>query len=434
MPKIYKILLIIFLMTASIIPSYSILAETVTELRQKSSSLNDEIKKLDEEIKIINKKLLTTGDEKQTLSNELGKIETTRKKLMTELSLTSTKIKKTNVNLAQLQNDIGIKTQDIEQNKISIAEAIRNLRQSEFSNLLEIFLGENKLSDFFIQTENLDKLQANLDDQVLSLKQNKDILEVKKTTTETEKKKLGDLKNQLAGQKQVTEAIKKEKDQLLTETENKESNYQNLLKERIAQKKAFDEEMQSIEQNIKFLIDPESFPVAKKGIFSWPLDTIRITQEFGGTQFAKNNSGIYGRPYHPGVDFGTQSGSKVKSIASGIVKGFDNTDAYPGCYAWGKWILVEHDNGLSSLYAHLSVISVQKGQRVTGGQLIGFSGSTGVSTGPHLHLGLYASQGVKITKYGYYRPGSKGCAATNASGPFADTDAYLNPLDYLPKP
>ena len=125
-------------------------------------------------------------------------------------------------------------------------------------------------------------------------------------------------------------------------------------------------------------------------------------------------------------------GTKIKSVSSGTVRDFGNTDAYPGCYAWGKWVLIDHDNGLSSLYAHLSSILVSRGQRIEAGEVIALSGNTGVSTGPHLHLTIYASQGVKVGKYGTYKPGGSGCAATDATGPFADINAYLDPMNYLP--
>ena len=96
-------------------------------------------------------------------------------------------------------------------------------------------------------------------------------------------------------------------------------------------------------------------------------------------------------------------------------------------------------NGLDTLYAHLSDNTVvTKGQAVTTGELIGYSGMTGYATGPHLHLGVYASAGVQIMDLGAWRSQNGGssdgtpCTAGGAVIPVAPVNAYLNPLSYLP--
>src|SRR3989338_9133501 len=135
-------------------------------------------------------------------------------------------------------------------------------------------------------------------------------------------------------------------------------------------------------------------------------------------------------------------GTAVKSVLSGTVQGTGNTDEMnaqlrregkPICGSYGRWILIDHDNGLSSVYGHMSSSVVSQGTRVETGQVIGYSGGTpgvngsGYSTGPHLHLGLFASQGVEIRQF----TTSRNCKHTIvpvALGP----SAYLDPLDYLP--
>jgi murein DD-endopeptidase MepM/ murein hydrolase activator NlpD len=87
--------------------------------------------------------------------------------------------------------------------------------------------------------------------------------------------------------------------------------------------------------------------------------------------------------------------------------------------------MVKHTNGLSTLYAHLSVIKVSPGQQVTTGETLGYSGNTGYSTGPHLHFTVYASQGVKIMSRK-----SAACGGTYTM-PIADLKAYLNPMSFL---
>jgi len=85
---------------------------------------------------------------------------------------------------------------------------------------------------------------------------------------------------------------------------------------------------------------------------------------------------------HQGVDYKGSYGTPVMAVANGTV-----TEAnYSG--GWGNQVRIKHPSGLITLYAHLSSIGVKRGQSVKRGQVIGKVGSTGKSTGPHLHFGL----------------------------------------------
>jgi murein DD-endopeptidase MepM/ murein hydrolase activator NlpD len=128
------------------------------------------------------------------------------------------------------------------------------------------------------------------------------------------------------------------------------------------------------------------------------------------------------------VDFRAAVGTPIKAVAEGVIKGVGDTDICCPRASFGKWILIEHNNGLSSTYAHLSLIRVKKGQRVARGAVIGYSGNTGSSTGPHLHLSLYVSNGVEIDSFE-----SKSYPGKILTQPIAATNAYLEPMYYLPK-
>jgi murein DD-endopeptidase MepM/ murein hydrolase activator NlpD len=104
-----------------------------------------------------------------------------------------------------------------------------------------------------------------------------------------------------------------------------------------------------------------------------PLTDYRLTAGYG-------SSGERWSHRHTGQDFAVASGSPVLAIGSGTV-------VSAGCDGpYGHQVLIEHDNGYFSQYAHLSVIEVKPGQKVGAGRRIGLSGDTGNSTGPHLHL------------------------------------------------
>jgi murein DD-endopeptidase MepM/ murein hydrolase activator NlpD len=102
-----------------------------------------------------------------------------------------------------------------------------------------------------------------------------------------------------------------------------------------------------------------------------------LTALFGSTSIAEHAAG------HSGVDVGVPVGTLVRAPAAGQV-----TAAVAGGGVFGTYVEVRHAGGWLSLYAHLSALQVQAGQRVATGDLLGLSGNTGLSTGPHLHWGL----------------------------------------------
>ncbi|WP_455360202.1 M23 family metallopeptidase [Streptomyces sp. SYSU K21746] len=103
--------------------------------------------------------------------------------------------------------------------------------------------------------------------------------------------------------------------------------------------------------------------------------------------------------YHTGVDFAAGSGTSVKSIGPGTVV----SAGWSGSY--GNEVVIQHADGTYSQYAHLSALSVSSGQSVSGGQQIGLVGSTGNSTGPHLHMEVRTSPsyGSDIDPLAYLR-------------------------------
>jgi murein DD-endopeptidase MepM/ murein hydrolase activator NlpD len=202
-----------------------------------------------------------------------------------------------------------------------------------------------------------------------------------------------------------------------------------MLNENIARQKQFEADLFRLESELKIALDPSLIPPSRPGILAWPLDNVFITQRFGRTSASGR---LYASGTHNGIDFRAAQGTPVKAMLSGIVEGQGNTDEQNGCGSYGRWILIKHSNGLSSVYAHLSSSIAKNGQEVKTGDIIGFSGGqpgvfgSGYSTGPHLHVGLFASQGVSIRQF----TTSRGC--TQMFVPIADVKAYLDPAVYLP--
>ncbi len=106
-----------------------------------------------------------------------------------------------------------------------------------------------------------------------------------------------------------------------------------------------------------------------------PLKSTIITSRFGYRKHPVNGQ----KDFHPGVDLRAKVGTPVFSTANGIVEYAGKKSAY------GKMVIIQHNYGFKTIYGHLSKIKVKTGDFVEKGQLIGFSGDTGVINGPHLH-------------------------------------------------
>ena len=399
-------------------------AQTVEELQAQINQRNQQIKEIEQEISKYQKSLDATAKQSSTLSGELSIINTTIKKLNADIKLTETKITNSQQTIQKLGLDIGSKDSSIGDNKVSLGESLRLLAQEKDANLLEQIASGNSFSDFWVNQEKINRLEEGIHEQMGTLRNLRADLVDKKTATETEKKKLQSLKNQLADQKKIADSNYQAKDDLLKQTKNQEAGYKQLLADRQAKKAAFEKELFEFESQLNLKLDPTKLPSSGHGTLRWPLDSIRITQYFGVTAYSKR---LYVSGSHNGVDFGTPIGTPVRAPRSGTIKGTGNTDLVCSGASYGNWVFIEHDNGLSTVYGHLSLVKVVSGQQVNTGDVIAYSGNTGYSTGPHLHFGVMASDGVKIMNVP-----SKVCKGIYTM-PVADPKAYLDPMLYLPE-
>jgi len=401
-------------------------AQSVDELKNEIKSSSEKIAELEKEIAEYQKELAEIGEEKASLQNKVRSVDLTRKKLDTDIRLTENRINAADSNIHTLQLDIQDKKSSIDDRMRTIESVIRRIDKLEKKSLVEMMFASRDLSDFWDEAHTLQRFQGRLRANVDELRSLKNTQEENKEELEKEQKNLVALKEKLADQRTIVNQTLAAKQRELTETRTTEAQFQKQLEERKQLKEEFEQELRALESELQVKIDPNSIPSAGSGILRQPIPDATVTQYFGNTQFAQ--SGGYNGNGHNGVDFRASIGTEVRAALSGTVRGAGNTDAVSGCYSYGKWVLIEHNNGLASLYAHLSLIRASEGEQVSTGDIIGYSGNTGYSTGPHLHFGVYASQGVEIVRLGDVK---KITNCGDAHIPIAPLDAYLNPLDYL---
>ena len=134
--------------------------------------------------------------------------------------------------------------------------------------------------------------------------------------------------------------------------------------------------------SINFNIKAPAGALPATGIFVKPLDRSHITQGYWDA--------------HKAIDYSSRTGAPIKTLDHGTVA----YATYGWNYGYGNMVVVDHGNGYTSLYAHLSTVYVRQGQAVRQGEVLGTLGSTGNSTGPHLHLELRLHD-VNVNPLGY---------------------------------
>lgn len=394
-------------------------ADLQSELQNEINQKQSQIQELEKQIAQYKDMVRNSQNQSNTLKNAIAKMEAQIKKLEAEVRLTQTKISQTNLKIQGLANDISTQNVAIEKQKNNLIQTIQAIDEYDQTGPLELMLGSGNFSDLLNQAQYVGNLQNAIQDKLLSIKELKTRLESQKTQSEAQKTALESLKKQLSGQTLVLDAQRDDQKNLLATSKNQEKVYQATLTTLQKQQAQVERDIYLAEEKLRQAINHNSIPGAKTGILAWPVPGV-MTQTYGCivSAFARNsyeacNEGKGNGGFHNGIDIDLDTGEAVRAALDGTISGVGNMARY----AYGKWITVKHDNGLTTLYAHLSVQSVTVGQKVKGGDIIGYGGSTGYSTGSHLHFTVYATNTFSIgtNRYGYPLP---------IGGP-------LNPLLYL---
>lgn len=420
-------------------------ADTVADIKARIDAHNAQIDEIEEEIAGYQRQLNALAGEKQTLQGAIQTLDVSRSQTGAQIAALQKKIVTATLKLDELSYEIDDKETTIALDRKTLAESLRTISRTDDATIVEQLLASESLTDVWTTVDNLYTLNDALRLHADALTSAKAILSDQHKEVNATKSKLSNLNQDLVTEKKSLDANRAAKQSLLNQTKNEEAAYQALIEKKRAEQKAFEAELRALENELQIAIDPSKIPTAGAGVLSFPFthtfmescagkqsvlkNPYCITQYFGNTPFSTANPQVYNGNGHPGVDFGAPSGTPILAALSGVVVETGNTDAVPGCYSFGKWVVVKHPNGISTLYAHLSSISASAGQTVVTGDTLGYSGMTGYATGPHLHFAVYASEGLKIMTLAQFRGATTPCA--NARIPVAPKEAYLNPMSYF---
>ena len=296
------------------------------------------------------------------------------------------------------------KAQDIADEQLKrLKVRIRNMEENGRYNYIAVLFGAESISEFLSLMDDIGDIMKS--DRDLENSYKEAVTDLKTVKSEYEEARL-ELKEQKAELTNLSAQLEKdivEANAAILELEGDISANSAILSQLNAQ----DKEMQDkINQKIKELNEQNkpsnpsnpsnpSKPSGSGTLTVWPSYCTYITSVQGNR--VHPITGQYGT--HGGTDIGASYGSAIYAAGSGTVVTAYNNSAYNGGY--GNYAMINHGNGIQTLYAHMSVCSVTVGQTVSAGQTIGYVGSTGRSTGPHLHFEVRVN-GSRVDPQSYY--------------------------------
>ncbi len=403
----------------------ALFAATAESIQQQINDTNSQIQALDKEIAQYQSQIAQTAQQSNTLANLIKQLTLTRDELLKEQQQTQKKISATGLVINTLNSTITEQQQVVSTDQHSLAKMINDLYRRDQTPFIVQLLSQNNIADASRQYNNILTFNQQIRSHITQTQQSVDALANTKQQKVDEKNNLTTLQKSIADKAQAVAETENEKNSLLIQTKNSEAAYKKLLADRQKKHDEFQKSLEAYEAQLQFILHPSLLPAEGSGVLSWPLDKVFITQLFGKTVAAKR---LYVSGSHSGVDFRASIGTPVKSMGTGTVIGVGDTDMFCKGASFGKWVFIRYDNGLSSTFGHLSVISAVANQKVVAGDVVGLSGNTGHTTGPHLHVTVYASEGSDVKTVP-----SLSCSGKTFIMPIAPTKAYLDPMLYLPK-
>ena len=336
-------------------------AATIEDYQNQLTNKNNQKNQLQEELNQSKKDLEEVQAELNALEQKIYRAEGEIRELTIELNETKEEITKGLEELEQLKKDIEKQNDDLN-------ARLRSMYKNGDVGMLSVVFGSSSMSDVMT---NMDMVQRiyNADAELLASIQEQYEL------VDAQNKKLEALKEQLQNQQETVEAkkaaLEEDRQEVAAKKQAVQANNEALAKQYDAVKKEAD----ALSETIKVLQSQNTQYIG--GAMCWPSQaSTRITSPFGWRYLSL----LGGRNYHTGVDIGAAGGTNILAANSGTVikAGWNNS--------YGYMVMVDHGGGIVTLYAHSSKLLVKTGDIVTRGQAIALIGSTGMSTGNHLHF------------------------------------------------
>jgi len=301
-------------------------------------------------------------------------------------------IREYNLLIAEKQNELGDAISERDALNERYRLRIRSMEENGKLSYLSILFRANSFSDLLDRVELINEIASADAKMIDRLQKTAQQIETVRQELAAEKLEMEAAKESLAAEEQELEAQRAEADDLMAELMADHEKFAAVEQEFEQAEEALLAQISAEQTKYWQAVTEEKNAATSTTGFSWPTAARCVTSPFGFRYDPITGEATT----HSGIDIGAGYGAPIYACASGTV----SVSTYSSIF--GNYVTINHGNGFTTLYGHMIRYTVSAGDSVSKGEIIGYVGSTGYSTGPHLHLTFY--------KYG----------------------AVVNPLSYLP--
>jgi len=327
--------------------------EKLEQVQQQMQQTESQLKNVQQQKNNLLKELERLNNQLNEAENQLGKVER-------DIDATRKELERVTQELEEAQKDL-------ERRDDLYKHRLRTMYKNSGYGYLEVLLNAESFSDFISRFYLVSKVAA-YDISILEeLKEFRDLVQAKQDEVKEKETRMLALKNDLLKKRQEIQTVTASRNSTLSRVRGQEQELDKMLAELEKTSKEITQTILSLSSGGQFI----------GGKFVWPAPGYtRITSDFGWRVHPIYKT----RKYHSGIDLGVPWGKKIVAAGAGEVI---YADTYGG---YGKTVMIDHGGGIVTLYAHNSSLSVKVGSVVSAGTQVALSGSTGLSTGPHLHF------------------------------------------------
>ncbi|MHC1719971.1 MAG: murein hydrolase activator EnvC [Clostridiaceae bacterium] len=354
---------------------------TISESQKQLDSINGSISDKKDKLDDINKN-------REEIQNQIDSLDSETSTLSGKITSINVELNTVSDRLTKAQNDLEQAEKKMEEQEIMFRNRVKAMYTSGNVTYLEVMLGSESFSDMVSRLEWIEAIIEYDKNLIEEIKEEKAVIEEKKV--------------ELAEQKNKIQTLKAEADTKYIELEQKTSAKQTLMAS-LEKDKAYYEKMIAAEEQQAARIKEMIRQMQSQNSGSITPTETGTRSITGGKSYTITSA--YGwrvhpvlgyQKFHSGIDIAVPSGTPLYAVRGGTI-------TYAGWMSgYGNVVMINHGD-IISLYAHNSSLAVAVGQKVSGGKLISYSGSTGMSTGPHLHFEIrLSSTGDTINPTSYY--------------------------------